>query len=141
MMTSPPKAKRGPGLVGQSMAPSAEKTRASAVGGSKKGHFYKPLSAQFRRHGFTYRQIAREGDVAIYKQTWLGCAEPSPCYEVIRICRREGFQIGGRFIEPAEVYPASKLWGVDGFTFTNREKAWTKLLKCRWKNQQEQERR
>lgn len=110
------------------MPRAARKTRSSAEGGSKKGHFYKPLRAQFRRHGFTYRQIAREGGVAIYKQTWLGCAEPSPCYEVIRIRRREGFQIGGRFIEPAEVYPASELWGVDGFTLTDRNKAWAKFF-------------
>ena len=45
----------------------------------------------------TYRQIAREGDAAIYEQTSSGWCNPSVCYEVIRIRRREGFQIGGRF--------------------------------------------
>ena len=83
---------------------------------------------EFRRDGFHYRQIAREGNAAIYEQTWPGCAEPSPSYEVIRIRRREGFQIGGRFVEPAEVYPNSEAWGVDGFTFTNRNKAWDKFF-------------
>ena len=46
---------------------------------------------------------------------------------MIRVRRREGFQIGGRFVEPAEVYPALKAWGTDGFTLTDRESAFAKL--------------
>jgi hypothetical protein len=94
---------------------------------TKKRHFYKPLPKQFCHNGFTYRQIAREGNAAIYEQTWNGSEDPSIAYEVIRIRRREGFQIGGRFVEPAKVYPRSELWGVDGFTFTNRNEAFAKL--------------
>jgi hypothetical protein len=86
----------------------ATKTRATAEGGSKKGQFYKPLPKEFQRDGFNYRQIAREGDIAIYEQVWTGRAEPSRSYEVIRIRRRDGFQIGSRLIEPGEVYPASE---------------------------------
>jgi hypothetical protein len=101
-----------------SILPRATKTRARAEAGSKKQPFYKPLPTRFRRDGFDFRQIAREGNAAIYEQTWSGCADPSVSYEVIRIRRREGFQIDGRFIEPAEVYPNSNAWGVDGFTIT-----------------------
>jgi hypothetical protein len=90
-------------------------------------HSYKSLPTRFRRDGFKYRQIAREGDASIYEQTWSGCAEPSACYEVIRIRRREGFQIDGRLVEPAEVYPSSAAWGVDGFTFTDKDAAFAKL--------------
>ena len=103
------------------------KTRATAEAQSKKGGFWRPLPKEFRHGGFQYRQIAREGDAAIYEQTWLGCAEPSPRYEVIRIRRREGFQINGRFVEPAEVYPNSDAWGVDGFTVTDKDAAFAKL--------------
>src|SRR5947209_2511384 len=103
------------------------KTRAAAQAWSKKGRCYKPLPTRFRRDGFEYRQIAREGNAAIYEQTWSGCAEPSVCYEVIRIRRRGGFQIGGRFVEPAEVYPNSGAWGVDGFTLTDKDAAFAKL--------------
>jgi hypothetical protein len=103
------------------------KTRATAEAWSKKGHSCKPLPVQFRRGGFEYRQIAREGNAAIYEQTWSGCAEPSVCYEVIRIRRRGGFQIGDRFVEPAEVYPSSGVWGVDGFTLTDKDAAFAKL--------------
>jgi len=72
------------------------KTRATAEAWGKKRHFYKPLPIRFRRDGFSYRQIARERDAAIYEQSWTGCAEPSVCYEIIRIRRRDGFQIDGR---------------------------------------------
>ena len=110
-----------------SLLPRTIKTRATAEGWSKKGHSYRPLPTRFQRDGFDFRQIAREGNAAIYEQTWSGCAEPSACYEVIRIRRRDGFRIGDRFIEPAEVYPNSDAWGVDGFTFTDKDAAYTKL--------------
>jgi hypothetical protein len=124
---SPPKTKRGPAPVGDLVQASGAKTRATAEGGGRKRHSYKPLPKEFRRDGFSYRRVAREGDAAIYEQTWDGYSNPSICYEVIRIRRREGFEIDGRVIQPAEVYPASKLWGTDGFTFTDRDAAFAKL--------------
>jgi hypothetical protein len=119
--------KRALSFVGDSIPPVATKTRATAEGGSKKRHSYKPLPKVFRRGGFTYRQIYREGDFAIYRQTWKG-NEHSVAFEVIRIRPRDGFQIDGRFVEPAEIYPNSEAWGVDGFTFTNRNKAWARFF-------------
>ena len=103
------------------------KTSARAEADCKKGHFYKPLPQEFRRDGFEYRQIAREGDGAIYEQRWTGCADPSVCYEIIRVKRREGFEISGRWIPRAEVYSNSEAWGVDGFTVTDKEAALHKL--------------
>jgi len=49
------------------------------------------------------------------------------CYEVVRIRRHEGFQINGRFVEPAEIYPKAEAWGVDGFTLTEKDAAFAKL--------------
>ena len=103
------------------------KTRATAEAWGKKRHSYESLPTRFRRDGFNYRQIARERDAAIYEQTWSGCSEPSVCYEIIRIRRRDGFQINGRFVEPAEIYPKADAWGVDGFTLTDRDAAFAKL--------------
>ena len=114
-------------FVSGSMPVSAQKTRATAEAWSNKGHSYKPLPTRFRRAGFDYRQIARENDAAIYEQRWSGCRNPSVCYEVIRIRRREAFQIEGRFVEPAELYPNSEAWGVDGFTLTDKDAAFAKL--------------
>ena len=108
------------------------KTRATAEAWGKKRHSCKPLPIRFRRDGFNYRQIARQGDAAIYEQSWSGCPNPSVCYEVVRIRRREGFQIGGRFVEPAEIYPKSEAWGVDGFTLTDKDAAFARLREvCR----------
>jgi hypothetical protein len=103
------------------------KTRARAKARSKERRSYKSLPTRFRRDGFDYRQIAREGDAAIYEQAWSGCSDASVCYEVIRIRRREGFQIDGRFVEPGEVYSNSGAWGVDGFTLTDKGAASAKL--------------
>jgi hypothetical protein len=105
----------------------AIKTRARVEAWSKKRHSCKPLPTRFRRDGFNYRQIAREPNAAIYEQTWTGCSDPSVCYEVIRIRRHEGFQINGRFVEPAEIYPKAEAWGVDGFTLTDKDAAFAKL--------------
>jgi len=110
-----------------SLHPSVIKTRSRREAGSKKWRFYKPLPTEFSRDGFNYRQIAREGNAAIYEQTWSDCLNPSVCYEVIHIRRREGIHIGGRFVEAAEVYPNSDSWGVDGFTLTDKDAAFAKL--------------
>jgi hypothetical protein len=128
-MIGPPRTKRVLASFGDSIPAPAPKTRATAEADSKKRHFYKPLPKEFQRSGFNYRQIAREGGAAIYEQTGTGCAEPSSAYEVIHIRRREGFEIGARFVKPSEVYPRSEAWGMDGFTFDNRDKAWAKFLR------------
>jgi hypothetical protein len=103
------------------------KTISTAEARSKKDRFYKPLPKEFRHDEFKYRQIARENNAAIYEQIWTGCPNPSVCYEVIRIRRRKAFQIDGRFVEPAEIYPKSEAWGTDGFTLTDKDAAFAKL--------------
>ena len=120
---------KGASVLVRHLIPQAtRKTRAAAPGGYRKRHPCKLLAIQFHRHGFTFRQIAREGNAAVYEQVWIGCAKPTPAYEVIVIRCRDGFQIDGRFVEPAEVYPNSEAWGMDGFTFINRDKAWAKFF-------------
>lgn len=104
------------------------KTRSRAERGTKKGHSgacYKPLPTRFQRNGFDYQQIAREGNAAIYEQRWQD--SKNVAYEVVRIGRHEGFAIAGKLIEPAEVYPGSYAWGVDGFTLTDKDAAFAKL--------------
>ena len=112
---------------GRSTPSLSPKTRATPERRTKTGRFYKPLPTEFRAGGFCFRQIAREGNAAIYEQTWAGCSEPSVCYEVVRIRRRDGIEIAGTFIEPHEVYPNSEAWGVDGFTLTDKDAAFAKL--------------
>ncbi len=126
-MTVASEQKRSSRPLGHSIPRIAPNKCATAEAGGQKGPFYKPLPTRFRHGGFDYRQIAREGNAAIYEQTWDGCPNPSICYEVIRIRQRDGFEICGRFVEPAEVYPNAEAWGVDGFTLTDKDAAFAKL--------------
>jgi hypothetical protein len=50
---------------------------------------------------------------------------------VIRIRQREGFQIGERFVEPAEVYQNSEAWGVDAWTVLSNDAAFAKMQEIR----------
>ena len=77
-------------------------------------------------------EVHPQSAVPIYEQRWMGCADPSIAYEVVRIRRREGFQIGARLVEAGEVYPNSEAWGVDGWTVLTRDAAFEKLREiCR----------
>src|SRR2546430_9860939 len=89
-------------LIGRSMPISAQKTRATAEGGDRKGRFYKPLPKEFWRGGVTYRQICAEGRAAIYREGWNGCDEPRVSYGVARRRSPQGFHIGGRVGEPGD---------------------------------------
>ncbi len=105
----------------------ASKTRATVEAWGQKGPFYRSLPIRFQRAGFDYRQIVREAGAAVYEQSRADIASPSVHYEVIRIRHRDGFRIGGRFVEPAEVYPNSEAWGVDGFTLSKKHATFAKL--------------
>lgn len=60
----------------------SNKTRSSSNAESKNGRSFKPLATRFQYDGFDLRQIAREGDVAIYEHTRPGC--PNICdYELM----------------------------------------------------------
>jgi hypothetical protein len=103
------------------------KTRARPDARYRKRHSHKPLPKEFRRDDFTFRQIVRKKNAAIYEQRWNGSDSSTISYEVIRIRCRAGFHIGGRFVEPAETYPSPESWGTDGFTLTDNDSAFAKL--------------
>ena len=106
---------------------SANKTSARAEAQVQEWPSYRSLEARFSHDGFDLRQIAREGDVAVYEQTFQKSAAPSVAYEVIRLRRREEFYVEDHLVEPAEVYPKADAWGTDGFTLTDRDAAFAKL--------------
>ena len=102
----------------------SNRTSAGADAGGQKQPVYRPLPTAFRHDGFDYRQVAREGRGAIYEQSKGGKVR---AYEVIRVRCREGFEVAGRKIEPAEVYPASEAWGTDAWTVPTCERAFEQL--------------
>lgn len=82
---------------------------------------YKVIPTEFKKKGFNYRQLRREGMKAIYEQT-----RPGSCihnYEVVKLGRHNGYVMGGVSIEPAETYPGSSLWGITGWTCQSIDKA------------------
>ena len=82
-----------------------------------------PLPTRFKSRGFDYKQIAREGNIAIYEQRWRSSENVG--YEVVRIrVRTHRFKSDGR---PYEAYPGSGEWGLYGFTLTDKDAAFTKL--------------
>lgn len=82
---------------------------------------YKTIPSVFNKKGFTYKQIIREGNKAIFLQT-RGDSQLSN-YEVVKIGRHNGYSMGGSYIEPSETYPGSSLWGIMGWTCTSLEDA------------------
>jgi hypothetical protein len=75
---------------------------------------YKTLAKTFRKNGFDYQQVWREGDFAIYKQSKEGVTKN--WFEAIQITRHDGYEIAGNKIEPSEIYPSNEKWGTFGFT-------------------------
>ena len=75
---------------------------------------YKTIPTQFKKKGFVYTQLKREGARAIFQQTRDGSSLNN--YEVVKIGRHNGYTMGGMTIAPAETYPGSSLWGITAWT-------------------------
>lgn len=97
---------------------------------------HEPLKKEFTKWQFTFREIKREGDVAIYEQTKTSTGEFCS-YEVIKINKHDGYEIAGNKIEPAEMYPSNELWGTYGFTLPTIKKAEEKFQELKKKKFEE----
>ena len=75
---------------------------------------YKVIPSEFKKKGFNYKQVRRDGMKAIFEQTRAGTEMKN--YEVVKLGRHNGYVMGGVSIEPAETYPGSSLWGITGWT-------------------------
>ena len=82
---------------------------------------HKPIPTTFKKKGFDYYQLKRDGMKAIFAQTRAGTALSN--YEVVKLGRHNGYIMGGITIEPAETYPGSSLWGIAAWTCTSLEAA------------------
>ena len=85
----------------------------------------KALANEFRKSGFDFKLLLRDGNVALLRKTKPGFSFES--YEVVRIQRHNGYQIAGIKIPPAEMMPHSELWGTHGWTFTSFDDACAKF--------------
>jgi len=82
---------------------------------------YKVIPLEFRKKGFNYKQVKRDGMKAIYHQSREGSGISN--YEVVKLGRHDGYNMGGSYIEPSETYPGSSLWGIMAWTCQSLDKA------------------
>lgn len=86
---------------------------------------YKPLETEFTKNGFRFRQIRREGDIAIFHKLALeGLPRSAPHtstydagFETAVISRHDGYEMAGNKFDPAEMYPSNEQWGTKGWTY------------------------
>jgi hypothetical protein len=96
---------------------------------------YKPLETDFIKNGFRFRQIWREGDVAVYHKLALeGMHHPTTfdCgFETFIVQKYDEREIAGVKVEAKEAFPSPELWGTKGWsnpTLWDAEKRFEILL-------------
>lgn len=78
----------------------------------------KELSKQYRKYGYTFDQVKREGDVCIYSQKNEESGKIVG-YEVFEIQKKQAFEMNGHSYEASEAVPNSAKWGECAFTSGN----------------------
>lgn len=72
----------------------------------------KILPKEIRIGKFDLKQVYRDGDIAIYRQT-KGNTE---AFEVIKVQKHNGYSMLGKYFPPSEFYPRPEDWGTKGWT-------------------------
>lgn len=85
----------------------------------------KLLATVFKRDGFTFRQLERSGQVAVFEKRKRPGRSSS--YEVVRIRRLPARSMFGVDYPASEAMPVSERWGTDGWTYCDRDKAMAKF--------------
>ena len=88
----------------------------------------KTIDKAFTSKNFSFKQIYREEEFAIYERFHDNTPEKKH-YEVVKIQSHNGYAIGGQMYPASEYYPSSNAWGVDGFTCITKKDAYEKLDK------------
>lgn len=86
-----------------------------------------PLPTTFTRSGWTFTQLARVGDVALFRKSKQGFGYPIVSFEVIKVQKREAWSMGDQTFPAKEGYPSDEQWGTAGWTCLNLEAANKKL--------------
>jgi hypothetical protein len=91
----------------------------------------KILEKKFTNKNFSYKQITREDNVAIYEQHLIDPEATNKRYEVIVIKSHDGYEINGNKIAPSEMYPSANHWGTLGWTCLTLEDAQKRFKKVK----------
>ena len=92
----------------------------------------KKLPTIFRSDNFDFRQLAREGDVALFRKTKQYPSLLLETFEVV-IVRKMDDHIGprGEMISAGEHMPRSEQWGTHGWSLQTLDRAWEKFRALR----------
>lgn len=89
---------------------------------------YKRLPSEFRRAGWWYRELRREGDIALYEQSSNSNFEVCSGIVVALIRRKKRGLFPDGSVSPAqELFPAPSKFGVTGFFYMCRAGGGLKL--------------
>ena len=91
-----------------------------------------PLPSKYKKWGYTFEKIKREGDVAIYSQSISGKVV---AYEVFIVQKKKAIKVEDHIIQAREAAPPASKWGELGHTCKTLERAETRFeeLKVRKK--------
>jgi hypothetical protein len=82
----------------------------------------KPLPKEFRRQGWWYRELQRQGNIRLYLQSSGPDFAKATGYVVAKIRRKKEGRLPRGEISPAqEVFPSAYKFGADGFFYTAKE--------------------
>ncbi len=80
----------------------------------------KPLPTEFDADKHHFRQISRDGLVAVFEKSKGGKVRS---FETVVIQQRKACVLHGDPVPAHEAMPSSESWGRHGFTYTDRESA------------------
>ena len=86
----------------------------------------KTLPTEFRKDGFTFQQLKRDGDLSLYRKTKDAIGGPITSWEIVRIrtaAKSYTFPNGSIVEAGDESCPGNESWGSHGFTYSDEEKA------------------
>ena len=83
------------------------------------------LPIEFKKGGMDFKQVARDGHVAIYRQTKPGWSQEY--FEVGKIKQHEAYIIAGHEIPATECWPSSEEWGCTAWTYADLTSAKRKM--------------
>ena len=82
---------------------------------------YKLLEPEITKSGFRFRQLIREGDIAIFHKVHLPSVSHPKAkdagFEVVVIQKNAEYVMGGAPIEAKESLPGNEKWGSRGWTY------------------------
>lgn len=96
--------------------------KALAIGMGQLKEPMRPLPLTYKKHGYTFHQVKREGNVAIYEQVNPDDGK-TVGFEVFEVIQHEEKAAFGKVFEAHEAPPYTEQWGTIAFTSGNLEQA------------------